>query len=39
MNQKKENLLHKFLAGSCAGVTAAVLIWAVGTALYYRMTG
>jgi rhomboid protease GluP len=37
--KKKENLLHKLLAGACAGVTVVVLIWAVGTALYYRMLG
>jgi rhomboid protease GluP len=37
--KKKETLLHKFLAGACTSVTLAVLIWAVGTALYYRMMG
>jgi rhomboid protease GluP len=37
--KKKETLLHKFLAGACTSVTLAVLIWAVGTTLYYRMMG
>ena len=36
--KKRENLLHKTLAGLCAMVTLAVLIWAVGTAIFYRLT-
>ena len=35
---KKENFFHKMLAGGCAMVTLAVLIWAIGTALYYSLT-
>ncbi len=35
--KKRENLLHKTLAGLCAMATLAVLIWAVGTSLYYTL--
>jgi rhomboid protease GluP len=35
--KKKENLLHKSLAGACAVVTVMVLAWAVISALYYRI--
>lgn len=35
--KKRENLLHKTLAGLCAMVTLAVLIWAVGTSVYYSL--
>ncbi len=38
LEKKKENLIHKMLAGACGVVTLAVLIWAVGTALYYSLT-
>ena len=36
--KKRENLLHKTLAGLCAMATLAVLIWAVGTSVYYSLT-
>lgn len=36
--KKRENIIHKILAGVCAVVTLAVLIWAIGTALYYSLT-
>ena len=36
--KKRENLLHKTLAGLCALATLAVLIWAVGTSVYYSLT-
>ena len=35
--KKRENIIHKILAGLCAMVTLAVLIWAVGTAIFYRL--
>lgn len=37
--KKKEILPHKLLAGACALITVSVLIWAVGTAFYYSMSG
>jgi len=36
--KKRENIIHKMLAGVCAAATLAVLIWAVGTAIYYSLT-
>ena len=36
--KKRENIIHKILAGMCAMATMAVLIWAVGTAIFYRLT-
>ena len=36
--KRKENIIHKMLAGVGGVVTLAVLIWAVGTALYYSLT-
>ena len=36
--KKRENIIHKILAGVCAMVTMAVLFWAVGTAIFYRLT-
>jgi rhomboid protease GluP len=36
--KKRENIIHKILAGVCAMTTMAVLIWAVGTAIFYRLT-
>ncbi len=36
--KKRENIIHKILAGVCAMATMAVLIWAVGTAIFYRLT-
>jgi len=35
--KKRENIIHKMLAGVCAVTTLAVLAWAVGTAVYYRL--
>ncbi len=35
--KKRENINHKILAGACAITTLAVLIWAVGTSIYYRL--
>jgi rhomboid protease GluP len=34
---KRENILHKSLAGVCAVVTVLVLAWAVISAAYYRI--
>ena len=34
--RKKENILHKLLAGSCAVLTMVVLGWAVASGIYYR---
>ena len=36
--KKRESITHKMLAAACAMVTLAVLIWAVGTSVYYRLT-
>lgn len=36
--KKKENLIHKISAAGCAIVTVAVLMWAVGSSVYYRLT-
>ena len=36
--KKRENIIHKILAGVCAMATMAVLIWAVRTAIFYRLT-
>ena len=36
--KKKENIIHKIFAAVCAMVTVAVLMWAVGTSVYYRLT-
>ena len=36
--KKRENITHKILAAVCAVVTLAVLIWAVGTGIYYSLT-
>jgi rhomboid protease GluP len=37
--RKKENLLHKGLAGACAVLTLLVLAWAILTAVIYRLFG
>ena len=37
--KRKENLFHKMLAGTCALVTIGVLLWAVSTALLYKLMG
>ena len=37
--KRRENLLHKMLAGICAIATVAVLVWAVGTTLLLKMSG
>ena len=34
--KKKENLFHKIFAAACAALTVAVLVWAVGTTIYYK---
>lgn len=36
--KKRENVVHKTLAAACGVITAAVLIWAVGSSIYYRLT-
>jgi rhomboid protease GluP len=36
--KKRENIIHKMLAGVCAAATLAVLTWAVGTSVYYSLT-
>jgi rhomboid protease GluP len=36
--KKRENLVHKTLAAVCGVVTVAVLVWAVGSSIYYRLT-
>jgi rhomboid protease GluP len=36
--KKKENIIHKLFAAVCAIVTLAVLMWAVGTSVYFRLT-
>ena len=36
--KKKENVIHKIFAAVCAMVTLAVLMWAVGTSVYYSLT-
>ena len=36
--KKRESIVHKILAAACALITAAVLIWAVGSSVYYRLT-
>jgi len=33
---KKENILHKLLAGSCAALTLLILGWVVLSGIYYR---
>jgi rhomboid protease GluP len=37
--RKKENVLHKLLAGSCAVLTLIILGWAVASGIYYRFLG
>jgi rhomboid protease GluP len=36
--KKKENIIHKILAGGCAGITLAVLVWAIGSSIFYMLT-
>jgi rhomboid protease GluP len=36
--KKRENIIHKTLAGLCAATTLAVLFWAVGSSVYYVLT-
>ncbi len=36
--KKRENIIHKILAAACVMVSLAVLMWAVGTSVYYRLT-
>ena len=35
--KRRENIFHKFLAGTCVLVTLLVLVWAVGTAIFYKL--
>ena len=35
--KKRENLLHRTMASVCILATAAVLVWAIGSAVYYRL--
>ena len=37
--RRKENLLHKLLAGLCMIVTVVVLAWAIASGVYQRLTG
>ena len=37
--KRRENFFHKLLAGTCVLVTLLVLVWAVSTALIYKMMG
>jgi rhomboid protease GluP len=37
--RKKENMVHKLLAGGCAVLTIIVLAWAVFSGIYYRFLG
>jgi rhomboid protease GluP len=35
----KERLFHKIIAGACIIITILILVWAVGTGIYYRFVG
>ena len=35
--KRRENLLHKMLAGACAVVTILVLIWTISSAAYFQL--
>ena len=35
--RKREDLFHKILAGACAAATLLILVWAVSTAVVYRI--
>jgi rhomboid protease GluP len=35
--KRRESIFHKLLAGTCVLVTLLVLVWAVSTALFYKM--
>jgi rhomboid protease GluP len=35
----KERAFHKILAGACIIITILILLWAVGTGIYYRFLG
>jgi len=37
--KRKENIFHRLLAVHCAFATILVLVWAVGSALYYKLVG
>ncbi len=37
--RKPENLFHKILAGGCMVLTITILMWAVGSGIYYRLGG
>ena len=36
--KKREKIIHKILAGGCALITLAVLIWAIGSSAFYMLT-
>ena len=36
--KKSENIFHKLLAGGCAVTTLAVLVWAIGSSIFYMLT-
>lgn len=38
-DRKPENLFHKLLAGGCMVLTITVLMWAVGSGIFYRLGG
>lgn len=37
--RKPENLFHKILAGGCMILTITVLMWAIGSGIFYRLAG
>jgi len=37
--KKPDNSIARFLAYLCAGITGLVLLWAVATGIYFRLTG
>lgn len=37
--RKPENLFHKILAGGCMVLTITVLMWAIGSGIFYRLAG
>ncbi len=36
--KKRENIVHKILAGVCAATTVVVLLWAIGSSIFYMLT-
>ncbi len=37
--RKPENLFHKILAGGCMVLTITVLMWAIGSGIFFRLAG